>query len=65
LGRRPHFRLVFRLIEVTLPARVEGAADLEGERRFRRCHSDPARTMLTAAKAKGAASFLARYNGCL
>ncbi len=59
LGRRLHFRLVFRLIEVTLPARVDIAADLEGERRFRGCHSDPARAMLRAAKAKGVASYLA------
>ena len=58
LGRRPHFRLVFRLIEVTLPARVDVAADLEGERRFRGCRPDPARAMLRAAKAKGVASYL-------
>jgi hypothetical protein len=54
-GRRPRFRLV----EVTLRARVDVAADLQGERRFRGYRPDPARGMLRAAKAKGVAAYLA------
>ena len=59
LGRRRHFRLVFRLVEVTLHAWVDVAADLEGKRRFPGYLPDPARAMLRVAKAKGVAAYLA------